>query len=201
MKRFLLICAVILLTFANVDAALIDKDSTIAVTDLGVLKGTSEPDINLLNAETASSEYVIQRLAMTKNFSVKDRSLVYEALKNLKMFGLIDPDNAKKIGKILGVRYLVYGNVTDVSVAVEKALVNVNTVKAHIVLRIMDVETGKILMASKGEGTSASAFGGDENFFVIGTVKVTQTAVHNALQKAAFQAVDVLNERLFGKSK
>ena len=61
----------------------------------------------------------------------------------------------------------------------------------------MDVDTGKILTAARSEGMSASSFVGDENFFYIGTVKVTQTAVHNALQKAAFQAVDILNERLF----
>lgn len=201
MKNFLLICAVILLTFATAEAALIDKGAAVVVTDMGVHKGTSEPDVNLLNAEMASSEYVIQRLVTTDNFTVKDRTLLHDALQKLNVIGLIDPDTAKKIGEILGVRYIVYGNVTDISVAVEKAVVNVNTVKAHIVLRIMDIETGKILMASKGEGISESAFGGDENFFLIGTAKVTQTAVHNALQKAAFQAVDVLNERLFGKGK
>lgn len=201
MKTFVLICVMILLTFGSVDAALIDKGAPVAVTDMGVHKGTSDPDVDLLNAEVASSEYVIQRLAATNNFTVKDRTLLHEALQKLNLFGLIDPDTAKKLGVILGVRYLVYGNVTDVSVAVDKALVNVHTVKAHLVLRIMDVETGKILTAARGEGTSASSFVGDEKFFVIGTIKVTQTAVHNALQKASFQTVDVLNERLFGKHK
>ena len=197
MKTLLTICAMILLTTQVTFAASIDKGAAVSVTDLGVHSGTSDPDVNLLNAEAAASEYVIARLVATNNFDVKERSLVYEALKNLNMLGLIDPDGAKKIGEILNVRYLVYGNVTDVSVGVEKALVNVTTVKAHIVLRIMDVNTGKILTAARGEGTSASSLVGDENFFCIGTVKVTQTAVHNALQKAAFQAVDILNERLF----
>lgn len=197
MKRLILICAVILLTAQVACAATIERGATVAVTDLGVHSGTSDPDVNLLNAEAASSEYVIARLVATNNFTVKERSLVYDTLKNLNMLGLIDPDGAKKIGEVLNVRYLVYGNVTDVSVGVEKALVNVTTVKAHIVLRIMDVNTGKILTAARGEGTSASSLVGDENFFYIGTVKVTQTAVHNALQKAAFQAVDILNERLF----
>lgn len=197
MKTFAIICAVILLTAQVAFAATIERGATVAVTDLGVHSGTSDPDVNLLNAEAASSEYVIARLVATNNFTVKERSLVYDALKNLNMLGLIDPDGAKKIGEVLNVRYLVYGNVTDVSVGVEKALVNVTTVKAHIVLRIMDVDTGKILTAARGEGTSASSLVGDENFFYIGTVKVTQTAVHNALQKAAFQAIDILNERLF----
>lgn len=197
MKRLILIWAVILLTAQVAFAATIERGATVAVTDLGVHSGTSDPDVNLLNAEAASSEYVIARLVATNNFDVKERSLVYDALKNLNMLGLIDPDGAKKIGDVLNVRYLIYGNVTDVSIGVEKALVNVTTVKAHIVLRIMDVDTGKILTAARGEGTSASSLVGDENFFYIGTVKVTQTAVHNALQKAAFQAVDILNERLF----
>ena len=132
MKTLLTICAMILLTTQVTFAASIDKGAAVAVTDLGVHSGTSDPDVNLLNAEAAASEYVIARLVATNNFDVKERSLVYEALKNLNMLGLIDPDGAKKIGEILNVRYLVYGNVTDVSVGVEKALVNVTTVKAHI---------------------------------------------------------------------
>ena len=201
MKKFLLILAVILMTFAPADAALIEKGASVAVMDLGVHQGTSEPDVNLLNAEKSSSEYIIQRLMETKNFEVKDRTMILNVLEKFNMLGLIDPDTAKKLGEIIGVRYIIYGNVVDVSVAVGKAGVVVNTVKAHMVIRIMDVETGNVIMAAKGEGKSASAFVGDstENFITIGTTKVNQTAVHNALQKAAIQAVDVLNERLFAK--
>lgn len=203
MKRFILIFAVILLTFVPAKAALIERGATVGVMDMGVHKGTSDPDVNLLNAEKASSEYVIQRLAATEKFEVKDRTLILNILEKFNMLGLIDPTTAKKIGEILGVRYIIYGNVTNVSVDVEKALVTVNTVKAHLVIRIMDIQTGDILMAAKGEGKSASGFIGDseKNFFFIGTTKVSQTAVHNALQKAAFQAVDILNERLFGINK
>ena len=200
MKIFISIIVLILLIFTPVEALLIEKGSSVAVMDLGIHERTSEPDVNLLNAEKASGEYVIQRLVATNNFNVKDRTLILNVLQKFDMLGLIDPDTAKKIGEILGIRYIIYGNVIDVSVAVEKVGVVVNTVKAHIVIRIMDIETGNILMAAKGEGQSASGFIGDseKNFFFIGTTKVSQTAVHNALQKAAFQAVDILNERLFG---
>lgn len=203
MKRFLLIFLSILLAVAHTNATQIERGSSVAVMDMGVHQGTSDPDVNLLNAETASSEYIITRLVETKNFDVKDRTLILQALQKLNMLGLIDPDTAKRIGRILEVRYIIYGNVVDVSIAVEKTLVNVNTVKAHLVIRIMDIETGNVLMAAKGEGKSASAFIGDSeaNFFFIGSTKVSQTAVHNALKKAAFQAVDVLDERLFGINK
>ena len=129
---------------------------------------------------------------------VKDRI----AAEGLNITGLIDPDTAQRLGKILGVRYLVYGNVVDMVVDFNvEAIVKVRTVKCHIVARIMDVETGKILMAAKGEGKSKSAnVSLDESFFVIGTVKVSQTSVHNALQKAAFNSVDLLIERLCGKT-
>lgn len=199
MKNFILILASLLIIFSSSSAVQIEKGASVGVMDLGVHKGTSDPDVNLLRAEGASSEYVIQRLVETKNFEVKDRTLILNVLEKFNMLGLIDPNTAKKIGEILGVRYIVYGNVVDVVVEVEKALMTVNTVKAHIVIRIMDIETGNILMAAKGEGQSASGFIGDseKNFFFIGTTKVSQTAVHNALQKAAFQAVDILNERLF----
>ena len=59
MKTFAIICAMILLTTQVAFAATIERGATVAVTDLGVHSGTSEPDVNLLNAEAASSEYVI----------------------------------------------------------------------------------------------------------------------------------------------
>ena len=58
-------------------------------------------------------------------------------------------------------------------------------------------------MAARGEGQSESSFIGesDGKFMAIGTVKVSEVSVHNALQKAAFQATDILTERLFGSKK
>ncbi len=184
-------------------AALIEKDSTVAVMDFETLKGNSELNFDLLNAEKTSSEYVISRLAEKKKFIVIDRETTQEKLKGLKISGVIDPNTAKKIGEILGVRYIIYGNVTDVSFETDKALLNLHKVKAHLIIRIMDVETGKIIMAARGAGDSESGFIGDSdgNFIAVGTVKVSEVSVHNALQKAAFQAADILTERLFGKKK
>ncbi len=182
----------------------IEINSTVAVMDFEPHEGTSATNVELLNAEKTSSEYVTNRLAETKKFTVIDRYNFEDDLKDLDTLGLISPDDAKKIGEILGVKYIVYGNVTDVSVTTDKAaFVNVNRVRAHLVIRIMDVETGRIIMAARGQGDSESSFIGDseEKFITIGAVKVSQTSVHNALKKASFQAVDILTERLFGKKK
>ena len=204
MKKILIICTTVLLMLASVEAAaLIEGNSTVAVMDFEPHEGTSSTNLDLMNAEKTSSEYVIQRLTSTNKFAVIDKDTKLEELKDTDTLGLISPEDAKKIGEILGVKYIIYGNVTDVSVATDKMLVNVNRVRAHLMIRLMDVETGKIVMAARGQGDSESAFIGesDGKFIAIGTVKVSEVSVHNALQKAAFQATDILTERLFGSKK
>ena len=202
MKRIVLICLLLLTALPTSKAATLDPDASVAVMDFGVHQA-ADPDVNLMNAERASSEYIIARLIDSKKFTVMDKDIVNARIaeENLNITGLIDPDTARRLGEILGVRYLIYGNVVDMVVDFNvEAIVKVRTVKCHIVARIMDVETGNILMAAKGEGKSKSAnVSLDENFFMIGTVKVSQTSVHNALQKASFQAVDLLIQRLYGK--
>ena len=201
MKNFFTVFVLIFMICVTAEAALIEKNSTVAVMDFEPHEGTSSTNLDLLNAEKTSSEYVIYRLAETKKLSVVDRETVQDKLQDLKTSGIIDPATAAKIGTVLGVRYIVYGNVTDVTAATDKFGVNVHRVRAHLMIRIMDVETGRIVMAARGEGQSESAFVGDSdgNFITIGTVKVSQVSVHNALQKAAFQAVDILIQRLFSK--
>ena len=204
MDKTIIICLMMLMLGLTTEAAAIEPNASVAVMDFGTHEGTADPDVNLMNAERASSEYIIARLVDSKKLDVMDKDIVSDriAAEGLNITGLIDPDTAQRLGKILGVRYLIYGNVVDMVVDFNvETVVKVRTVKCHIVARIMDVETGKILMAAKGEGKSKSAnVSLDESFFVIGTVKVSQTSVHNALQKAAFNSVDLLIERLYGRA-
>ena len=208
MKKFLIVLLITISICANIEAALIDKNSSIAVMDMGTNIGTSDLSVYLFNVEKSSSEYIIQRLIEQYKLNVVDKDLFIDKLKmeNLDTTGLIDPDTAKRIGEILNVKYLIYGKVVNVSVAedengLEGLSVKSRTVKANIVARIMEVNTGRIIMAAKGEGKSKSAHLSftDESFgefLTIGNVKVSQDSVHNALQKAAFQVVDILIERL-----
>lgn len=184
-------------------AALPTKGDAVAVMDFGTRPGATTYEINIHNAEYTSSEYVINHLVKRQCFAVKEKDIVMPKLKaqNLKTTGLIDPDTAKRIGNMLGVRYIIYGNVANVSVSDTGTEiltnigggVNVCTVKAHIIGRMMDVETGDILMAVRGDGKSKSSFvkvraGGNllnAQVITIGTAKVTMDSVHNAIQKAA----------------
>ena len=197
-------------------AALPPKDTAVAVMDFGTRPGATTSEINIHNAEYTSSEYVINQLVKRQYFVVKDKDLVMNKLKaeRLKTTGLIDPDTARRIGQMLGVRYIIYGNVVNVSVSDTGTEimynigggVNVCTVKAHIIGRMMDVETGDILMAVRGDGKSKSSFvklraGNDlinTHVITIGTKKVTMDSVHNAIQKGAELMVDNMISTLTG---
>lgn len=211
-----LLCFFMLFMQATWAATLPPKDAAVAVMDFGTRPGATTSEINIHNAEYTSSEYVINQLVKRQYFVVKDKDLVMKQLKanNLKTTGLIDPDTAKRIGDMLGVRYIIYGNVVNVSVSDTGTEiltnigggVNVCTVKAHMLGRMMDVETGDILMATRGDGKSKSSFvklrAGNElinaHVITIGTKKVTMDSVHNAIQKGAEQMVDNMISTLTG---
>lgn len=180
----------------------------VAVMDLGVYASNLE----LEGAGRAAGEYVAYYLINDGRFEVTERDLFQDKLEaeGLNVEGIIDPDAAQKIAAMLGADYLVYGNITDVSVSdtgtsIEGAGgVTIGTTKAHIVLRMMDVATGDIVMAAKGEGKSKSSYVevGSKRMGVltIGSYVVTYDSVHNAIQKAAVGAVNTLAERLCGES-
>lgn len=205
LKKILLGTSIMLLVTANCFAAAISKNASVAVMDFGTRPGATPAEVNLNNAEYTSSAYIVNGLVNKHCFNVIDKDMVMQQLKaeNIKTTGLIDPDSAKRIGQLLHTRYIVYGNVTnvslsDVSTKVESVFgpgagVTVCTVKAHIIARVMDVETGDIVMAVKGEGKSKSSYVKAQagNIFTgvktltIGNTNVTMDSVHNAIAKAA----------------
>jgi len=192
-------------------AELMDKP-TVAVMDFGRHVGATTDDIVFENTDKTSSDYIIEALVESGKYDVVDKDLLAEKLmqENLNTKGIIDPDTARRIGEVLGVRYIIYGNVNDVTgsstgVQIYDNGADVYTVKAHIIARMMDVTTGDIVMAAKGEGKSKSStakVGTDRlGYITIGTAKISQVSVHNSIKKAAYDMVDKLTERLFGVRK
>lgn len=214
MKKLLLILIFTLL--CNQCFAAIDKNARLAVMDFGTRPGASTHEINIQNAEYTSSEYLINKLFNSNCFDVVDKDVAFAKIKEHghKTVGLIDPDTAKCIGKDLNVKYLLYGNiagVTNSSTGTEimslqgGASVNVCTIKAHIVARLMDVDTGNILMAIRGEGSSKSSFvkakASPLIIVNVGTKKVTQDSVHNSIMKAAHNVIDNMLTTIDGPKK
>lgn len=191
----------IFLFLPNALAAQIETNASVAVMDFGTHPHAVTIDINIFNAGKAASEYVIDSLVKSKKFDVMDRFIVEDKIKaeNLNTTGIIDSDTARRIGQILGVKYIIYGNVNDVTLSdvstnIMVSDITICTVKSHLILRMMNIETGEIICAAKGEGKSKSS--GGSILIQVGNQKISQDSVHNAIKKAAFQAVNILVERL-----
>ncbi len=189
------------------NALAFSSSDALAVMDFGTRPGATTAEINIQNAEYTTSEYLISSLVKSK-YIVQDKDMVMHRLKDagLKTAGIIDPDTAKAIGDMLGVRYIMYGNVVNVNVSQNGVgvtlvkgcgSVDVCTVKAHVAARIMDVQTGDVVAMIKGDGQSKSSYvslGSPLHGIVvsIGTKNVTMDSVHNAIRKAGEQIVTKL---------
>lgn len=191
---------------SHASAAGISGCPKVAVMDLGVYAS----NLDLEGAGKTAGEYVAYYLIDDERLTVAERDLMQEKIKaeGLNTEGIIDPEAAQRIAALLGADYLVYGNITDVSVSDTGTTVQgvggvtIGTTKAHIVLRMMDVATGDIVMAAKGEGKSKTSYVAVSSkrvgIITIGSYTVTYDSVHNAIQKAAADAVNVLAMRLYG---
>lgn len=208
--RNLLLLLMMLFSFCSIaSAGKIEDHAVVAVMDFGTHPGAATSDVALANAEMTSSEYIILKLINDGKFVVIDKDTSKKAFDELgiKTVGLIDPDRAKKIGELLKVKYLIYGNVNDITVsdtgvAVLKSGTTIHTVKAHIIARVLDIDSGTIIAAAKGEGQSKSSYTEINTMkfgIKVGNAVVTQESVHNALQKAAYNTVDALTQRIYGK--
>lgn len=115
------------------------------------------------------SEFVIEDLIDSDRFSVLEREQLM-AITNeysLNYTGLVDPNSAVQVGKLAGVQYLIYGSVVGITLkdndygydnsALGGASVNNRVVEANITMRVINVETGKIMLAAHGKGVSSSA--------------------------------------------
>lgn len=202
-----------MMVFANLnisEAVPLRVGDPVAVMDFGTRPGATPSEINIQNAEYTSSEYIILQLLKNGKVDVIDKDTAMSTLRaeGINTTGVIDPDAALKIGKILGVRHIVYGNVANVSTSTtgvgfdSLALglgVDVCTVKAHLIARVMDVETGDIIMMVKGDGESKSSYtsvGSKGLVLKIGTNSVTMDSVHNSIQKAGVQIADKISAKL-----
>ncbi len=164
-KKFtILILAVIIsgcysvskLTLNDVNEIPFDDRLIIGVVDFRNSTGNSDYD-NLVKGITGT---MISELQNTGHFRVIERermnSIVAEL--NLSLSGLADPENAKKLGKMLGVDALLIGNLSSVKYSKNKQTIFIawtegQKVEVETDARLVNVETGEILAAS-----SASAY-------------------------------------------
>ena len=127
-----------------------------------VSKGMDIEDANLV------SEFVIEDLIDSGLFDVIEREQLANVLaeQSFGMSGAVDTSTASETGKLVGAKYLIYGNVTGLTTKESGASASTigaaagmqkHKVTANISARIIDVETGRIVLAGRGTGESSSA--------------------------------------------
>ena len=164
-KKLFLVPALCLVT-QIASAANIKDYPTVAVMNFGnkaiTSSGLREHDFS------SATEYAIYQLSACGWFDLVD----YEQLSTIaklhavNMSGLVDPGTVVAIGKFAGAQFMVIGNVTGLTTkenvfgyqhgnrgGIENAQ---HVVTANVALRIVDIETGRIIVAGLGKGSSTS---------------------------------------------
>lgn len=194
--------AVALIFFCTATAHAQDTDKPrVAVVDFGQLNGAMTGKINTDNVGTMCLDYIIEALVESGKFYLIGRELVANKLaaENLNISGNIPPSAIRRLGEILGVDYLIIGNVFGVGgdqtvLEIVSNGAKINSVKACIIARMVEVKTGRLVAMAEGRGESKSSLvkiGKDKlGFITIGTKSIPQVSVHNSIQKAAFSLIE-----------
>ena len=192
-----------MLFFVTGSHAFAEEDSTkfrVAVMDLGQYDGSITSSLNSESLGLMASEYLTQALHESGKFTVIAQDLMaYQiAEAGIQTAGIISPNMARKIASVLNVDYVIFGTINGVNgdtmtIEVVSNGANVHTVKAVLIVDMMNAKTGQLISA-RGEGSSKSSKikAGKDNvgFLTIGKKKIPRVSVHNAIQKAAYSVTD-----------
>ena len=158
----------LLVTFAGaaVQAAGLHDYPNVAVLPFAN-KAILSSELNFQDANLIS-EFMIEDLMDSGRFNVMEREQLMAITQehSLNVSGLVDPATAVGLGKLAGVQYLVYGSVVGVTLkesgaGYENSALggiggNKHTVEANVTVRIIDIETGRVMLAARGKGVSSS---------------------------------------------
>lgn len=148
MKKFfsLLIFTLIFSITQNSYAGIYDYPR-VAILPFHLKANVSE--ILSLTQEDIVNECVNTELVKSNRFDIVDRVYLSEVLneQSFQMTGAIDPNTAVKIGKLVGAQYIVVGSITSLNSRGK-------SVTASIFSRMIDVETGRVVLAGKGKAST-----------------------------------------------
>lgn len=144
---------------------------------------------------TTATDILITELVKSGKFIVVERDKINKIMEEQKLgqSGAIDPNTAAKVGKILGLNALVTGSVSQFGVKKEGKDFIISQSKQQIVectvdIRVVDAETGQILLADSGKGVVRKASG---KFLGMGNQsKYDETLEGEALRAAIVKFVD-----------
>lgn len=160
----------------------------------------------------AAVEYVYTDLQDSGRFKLLDRTrqraLTDEYAHDLS--ALVDEDTAPAIGNQYGAQYLLMGSIIGVTTRrSETTVVGAGTKRAQVTatvsLRLVDTETGEVVLAAMGRSRKNNTLvKAPLGLIRIGTEEVDKGQVNEALEDAIHEAVDGprgLLARMDGKAK
>lgn len=204
MKKFfatvilLAICAASTICFAAPSGAMrlailpISKDADVSA------------DLTLDNTKIATSK-LYEGMENCGDFEILERENVDRLVQEheLAASGLIDTSTAPAFGKMLGAEYILISNITGLSSRRKSSSIagmggNNYVITARLAARIVEVETGRIVLAATSSASSSEKVPKTRSNGVvrIGTDSVAQWLVDDALEKAADILVDKLMTNL-----
>jgi len=141
------------------------------------------------------ADMLVTDLMQNRNYELIERSKLNRVTQEqaLGASGLVDQSNAAQIGKVAGLDYIVLGTLSEASAAYSSTpsfVVKGQTdyyaeVRITVNVNVVEVETGKIVLAEKGNNKDNIQLGhspgmkvSDEGFM---------TVAKNAIKKAAFR--------------
>lgn len=145
-----------------------------------------------------------------RKFRVMEREQIQKILdeQNFGASGLVDAGSAARIGKILGVQFLLMGRVTEFSnktsggsLSLGGKGLGLQTTTSRVVIdaRLVDTTTAEIIVAAKGEGEKKQpniSIEYDWNTLDFGSEEFRATNLGKALREAVDQVVKALAKKV-----
>lgn len=148
----------------------------------------------------AASDILVTELVKSGRFIVVERDKLNKIMEEQKFqhSGTIDPQTAVKLGHILGLEAIVVGAITEFGVRKEGsdyllAQSKQQVAEVNVDIRVIDVETGQIILADSGKGITKSK---KATFLGMGTKGgYDETLEGEALRAAIVKFVDnIINQ-------
>ena len=207
--KFIIITLLLILEFSTVLAAKISEHSKVVVMNFGTLNNSQIIGLNLIDLEKPLYDYIVNCLSDDKRLNIIELPEDKLKAENINTVGLINPKDAKRLGEILDVQYIIYGKLLNVTAdetdfKILENGVSVHAVRAKVIIRMVDTKSGIVIGAVTGEGQSKSSLvkaSAEIVTVTIGTKTVTQDSVTQSLKKAVDNGISELLTSLFDKKK
>ena len=171
---------------------------TVAVPEFkntGLISAEWENERDALNQ---AADIATDDLVNSGRFDVVERTQLKKILDEyaLNNTGLVDQTTAVPIDHLTGAQYLLIGSINAVTARKSQTtIVGTGTlrykVSADISVRMVDAETGRIVLAARGQGTEKNVlFKGPLHLIQIGTAEIDERQVSDAVRRAVDDAID-----------